>query len=274
MTSSPNSQLSLTGKTAIVTGALGFLGKFFSAGLAEAGANVVVTDLNREECEKFAVVLEERYKIQSMGISCNVTDPESVKHMTEKVRKNFLNIDILLNNAAYSSKDLDSLCAPFEEYLLETWKRMIDVNVNGVFLCSQAIGSVMVEQGRGGSIILVSSIYGILGTDHRIYEKSNLLKGRTNNPSSYSTTKGAIIAFARYLATYWADKKIRVNTLSPGGVENNQDDAFINEYSNRVPMGRMARPEELIGALIYLASDASSYVTGQNIVVDGGLSAW
>ncbi len=267
-------RFSLTGKTAIITGALGFLGQYLCRGFAEAGANVVAVDLDNDKCEKFALALGKNYKIKSLGIACNVCDPVSVRLMKEQSCKKFTSIDILINNAAYKSKDPARLHAPFEKYSLQEWKGMMDVNVNGVFLCSQAIGSVMAEQECGGSIIQMSSIYGIMGTDHRIYEGSNRSGNRTNNPASYSASKGAILSLTKYLATYWSRKGVRVNALSPGGIENAQNTEFINEYSKRVPIGRMAKPTELVGALIFLASDESSYVTGQNIVVDGGLTSW
>ena len=139
---------------------------------------------------------------------------------------------------------------------------------------AQAIGKQMIRQDIGGSIIQTSSIYGIMGPDHRIYKNSSLNGNVMGSPAVYSFTKSGVIGLTKYLATYWSDKNIRVNSLTPGGVESEQNEAFIKQYSNRIPMGRMALREEIVGALVYLASDASSYVTGQNIIVDGGLDAW
>lgn len=150
----------------------------------------------------------------------------------------------------------------------------MSVNLDGMFLAAQAIGSQMIKQGKGGSIIQTSSIYGILGPDQRIYEGSYYLERKINTPAVYSASKAAVIGLSKYLAAYWADKKIRVNTLTPGGSESGQNDVFVKKYSARTPLGRMGRPDEMVAALIFLASEASSYVTGQNIVVDGGLSAW
>jgi NAD(P)-dependent dehydrogenase (short-subunit alcohol dehydrogenase family) len=263
--------LSLKGKTAIVTGAIGTLGKYFCSGLGEAGANIVILDLDLAGCEQFAEVLKKKYDIQTIGLYCDVTQPESVHTMLDAVKKLFPSIDILLNNASYRSKIPKALHAPFEEYTLDEWIRMMAVNVNGPFLCCQAVGSLMREQQHGGSIINIASIYGMLGTDHRIYPQG---ENRSNNPASYSAAKGAILSLTRYLATYWGANGIRVNSISPGGVANKQNDEFISRYSERVPMGRMARPEEMVATVIYLASNASSYVTGQNLVIDGGLSAW
>ena len=148
------------------------------------------------------------------------------------------------------------------------------VNIDGMFLVAQAVGNQMVKQGKGGSIIQTASIYGILASDKRIYEGSFYLGRQINNPGVYTTSKAAVVGLTKYLAAYWADKGIRVNTLIPGGVESGQNEIFKERYSARVPLGRMAQADELVGALIFLASDASSYVTGQNIIVDGGLSVW
>jgi NAD(P)-dependent dehydrogenase (short-subunit alcohol dehydrogenase family) len=150
----------------------------------------------------------------------------------------------------------------------------MSVNIDGMFLVAQAVGGRMAETGRGGSIIQTSSIYGIMASDKRIYEGSFYLGRQISNPAVYSTSKAAVVGLTRYLAAYWADKGIRVNTLVPGGVESGQNETFKQRYAARVPMNRMAQPHEMVGAVLWLASDASSYVTGQNIVVDGGLSAW
>ena len=148
------------------------------------------------------------------------------------------------------------------------------VNLDGMFLVAQAVGKQMVAQGRGGSIIQTASIYGVMAPDHRIYEGSFYLGHQINTPAVYAASKAAVIGLTKYLATYWADKGIRVNTLTPGGTESGQNDEFIRRYSARIPLNRMANAHEMVGALLYLAADASSYVTGQNIIVDGGLDAW
>jgi NAD(P)-dependent dehydrogenase (short-subunit alcohol dehydrogenase family) len=194
--------------------------------------------------------------------------------MVHNVVVAFGHIDILHNNAASKSADLDAFFASFEEYSLEEWRRIMAVNIDGMFLVAQAVGDRMVKQGTGGSIIQTSSIYGIMGSDKRIYEGSLYLGRQISNPGAYSASKAAVVGLTKYLAAYWGDKGIRVNTLVPGGVESGQNDTFKSRYAARVPMGRMAQADEMVGALIYLASDASRYVTGQNLVVDGGLSAW
>ncbi|WP_028306339.1 SDR family oxidoreductase [Desulfitibacter alkalitolerans] len=264
----------LEGKTAVVTGGLGILGKRFCAGLAEFGANVAVVDLDEKRTKAFAQELTKHYQKKSIGIACDVSSPSDVKAMVARVVEEFAEIHILHNNAASKSADLNAFFAPFEEYSLVEWRNIMSVNLDGMFLAAQAIGSQMIKQGKGGSIIQTSSIYGILGPDQRIYEGSYYLERKINTPAVYSASKAAVIGLSKYLAAYWADKKIRVNTLTPGGSESGQNDVFVKKYSARTPLGRMGRPDEMVAALIFLASEASSYVTGQNIVVDGGLSAW
>ena len=194
--------------------------------------------------------------------------------MVGQVTKQFGEIHVLHNNAASKSSNLKTFFAPFEEYTLDQWREVTKVNIDGMFLVAQAVGKKMVEQNKGGSIIQTASVYGLLGPDPRIYEGSSYMDHTINTPGVYSTSKAAVIGLTKYLATYWANKNIRVNCLTPGGVESGQNDIFKNKYSNRVPLGRMSQPEEMVSALLFLASDASSYVTGQNIIIDGGLSAW
>ncbi len=264
----------LTGKVAIVTGGAGILGQHFCSGLAESGATVVVADLMDEKAIQVAKELCDQYKIQALGIGCDVSSPKSVKKLVNTVVSEFGGVDILHNNAAGKSDDLEAFFAPFEEYSLDQWQKIMSVNIDGMFLTAQAVGKQMVAQGRGGSIIQTASIYGVMAPDHRIYEGSFYLDRSINTPAVYTTSKAAVLGLTKHLATYWADKEIRVNTLTPGGTESGQNDEFKNRYADRVPMNRMARAEEMVGALLYLASDASSYVTGQNIIVDGGLNAW
>jgi NAD(P)-dependent dehydrogenase (short-subunit alcohol dehydrogenase family) len=264
----------LNGKTAIVTGAVGILGQHFCRGLAEFGAQVAVVDLDLDRCAAFAAELERDYGQPTIGIACDVSDPESVAAMVAQVVDRFGAIDILHNNAASKSADLDAFFASTEEYSLKEWRRIMSVNVDGMFLVAQAVGGQMQKQGTGGSIIQTASIYGLFSSDKRIYEGSFYLGRQISNPAVYSTSKAAVVGLTRYLAANWADAGIRVNALVPAGVESGQNDTFKSRYSARVPLARMAQPEEMVGALVYLASNASSYVTGHCLVVDGGLSAW
>lgn len=263
---------SLKDKVAIVTGALGLIGKNHCHALTEAGASVVVCDLNEVECADFASSLS----VLSLGISADITDKQSVTRLKEKVLANYGRIDVLVNNAAINDKFEDPQAAltesMFENYPVEMFKESLDVNVIGMFLCCQIIGSEMAERGIG-SIINVASTYGIVAPDQSIYKNE---KGEQTfyKSAAYPVTKGAVISFTKFLATYWGNKGIRVNTLSPGGVQDNQDEFFIKNYSSKTPLGRMAHPTDYKGALVFLASDASSYMTGANLVVDGGWTAW
>ena len=267
-------QFDLHGKVAIVTGGAGILGRHFCAGLAESGAAIAVVDLQEDKALELAQTLAERYKGKTIGIGCDVSSPESVQAMVAQVAAEFGKINILHNNAAGKSDDLEAFFAPFEEYSLDQWRKIMAVNLDGMFLVAQAVGKQMVAQGKGGSIVQTASIYGVMAPDHRIYKDSFYLGRQINTPAVYTASKAAVIGLTKHLATYWADKGIRVNTLTPGGTESGQNDEFIRRYSARIPMNRMADAHEMVGALLYLASDASSYVTGQNIIVDGGLNAW
>ncbi len=273
-TISQKALFNLSGKTALVTGASGILGRHFCNGLAEAGADVALVDIRADAVTELAGEIATKHDVKAQGFVCDVSDPASVAQMVAAVVAAFGHIDILHNNAAGKSDDLDAFFAPFEDYAFAQWRQIMAVNLDGMFLVAQAVGKQMVVQGKGGSIIQTSSIYGLMGPDQRIYEGSFYLGRQINTPAVYSASKAGIIGLTKYLATYWADKGIRVNAIAPGGAESGQNDEFMRRYSARIPMGRMAKPHEIVGALLYLASDASSYVTGQTIAVDGGLDAW
>jgi NAD(P)-dependent dehydrogenase (short-subunit alcohol dehydrogenase family) len=263
---------SLKDKVALVTGALGLLGKEHCRALSEAGANVIVADLNGDACSDFAKSLV----TDSIGVKLDVTDKSSVYSIREIILDCFGKIDVLVNNAAINDMLEDPKTnieqSKFENYPLEAWQRAIDVNLTGVFLCSQVIGTLMSERGSG-SIINIASTYGIVAPNQSLYKDKNG-KQIFYKPPAYSVTKGAVISFSKYLASYWGTKGIRINSLSPGGVENGQDDFFKMKYSQSTPIGRMAKSNDYMGALIFLASDASQYMTGANLVVDGGWTSW
>jgi NAD(P)-dependent dehydrogenase (short-subunit alcohol dehydrogenase family) len=263
---------SLEGKTAIVTGALGLLGKHHCFTLSEAGANIIACDLNENDCNG----LVEMLFTDSMGLYLDVTDPDSITEANKKIIKEFGHIDILVNNAAlndmFENPAASTELSKFENYPLSMWKKSLDVNITGVFLCSQIFGKEMVKQ-KNGSIINIASTYGIVAPDQSLYKDE---EGNQTfyKPPAYSTAKGAVISFTQYLAAYWGKENIRVNALSPGGVRNFQEDFFISNYSKRTPLNRMADPYDYKGAIIFLASEASSYMTGANLVVDGGWTIW
>ncbi|WKZ68902.1 MAG: SDR family oxidoreductase [Melioribacteraceae bacterium] len=263
---------SLKNKIAIVTGALGLIGKEHCIALSEAGANVIVADIDDKKCEEFAKTL----KSESIGIGIDVTNKDSLISARDKILEKFGHIDILVNNAAindmFENPKAASEQSKFENYPLELWQKSVDVNLTGVFLCSQVFGTEMSKQ-KSGSIINVASTYGITAPDQSLYIKKDGTQDFFK-PPAYSATKGGVIMFTRYLAAYWGKDNVRVNTLTPGGVENNQDEFFIEQYSKRTMLNSMAKPTDYKGALIFLASDASNYMTGANLVVDGGWTAW
>ncbi|GHC35489.1 SDR family NAD(P)-dependent oxidoreductase [Aidingimonas halophila] len=264
----------LHGRTAIVTGGTGILGRHFCRALADYGANVVIADLDGVIAESFAEQLQQETGTSCIGLACDVACEDSVEALMTNALERFGSIDVVHNNAASKSDDLEAFFAPVEAYSLAEWRKIMAVNLDGVFLVSRSAGRRMIEQGRGGSIIHTGSIYGHLGSDPRIYAGSEYLGVGINTPPVYAASKAGVDGLARYLATQWAEYGIRVNTLVPGGVESGQNETFQSRYSQRVPLGRMAQADDLVGALIYLASDASRYVTGQSLFVDGGLSAW
>lgn len=264
----------LSGKVAVVTGAAGILGQYFCAGLASTGACVALIDIQEEKANEAAMALSKSYGAKAIGYGCDVSNSASVRTTIGNIIKDFGKIDILHNNAAGKSDNLEEFFAPFEEYSLEQWRQIMSINLDGMFLVAQAVGKQMVAQGTGGSIIQTASIYGVMAPDQRIYEGSLYLDRKINTPAVYSASKAGVIGLTKHLAAYWAEKNIRVNSLTPGGVESGQNEQFKKNYSARIPMGRMAKADEMVGALLYLASDASSYVTGQNLIVDGGLDCW
>jgi NAD(P)-dependent dehydrogenase (short-subunit alcohol dehydrogenase family) len=209
------------------------------------------------------------------GTALDVTDPESLNNARRRILDKYQRIDVLVNNAAINDMFENPLLAGrqsmFEYYPLEMWERSWKVNVTGVFLCSQVFGGVMAEQGSG-SIINIASTYGIVAPDQAIYRNESGEQTFFKSPS-YPVTKSAVIGFTKFLASYWGHKGVRVNALSPGGVENNQDPFFKNNYTNKTLLGRMAAPTDYKGAIVFLASEASAYMTGANLVVDGGWTA-
>jgi NAD(P)-dependent dehydrogenase (short-subunit alcohol dehydrogenase family) len=259
----------LDGKVAVVTGASGLLGREFCSGLIDAGAEVAVVDIDPVASEVLAFELGDRAK----SFLCDVASKESVVKCVDEIVKQYGRIDILHNNAATKTSDLQAFFEPFESYSLDTWREVMSVNIDGMFLMAQEVGKFMVAAGSG-SIVQTASIYGLVGPDNRIYEGSEYMGGPINTPAAYSASKAAVIGLTRWLATYWADKGIRVNCLVPGGVFTGQNKVFSDLYSARVPMSRMAGGHEIVPALLYLVSDASSYVTGQVMSVDGGWGVW
>jgi NAD(P)-dependent dehydrogenase (short-subunit alcohol dehydrogenase family) len=270
----------LKGKTAIIIGGRGYLGRNFCEGLAEFGARVYSADLPVEsQASKGAKPLKTHKNIVQRQV--NVKDRHSVKALVDEVIKKHKKIDVLVFSVSTKPTDFYK---PYTECSLEGWQKVVGTELDGMFVCTQEVGKHM-EKAKKGSIILLSSIYGIVGNDQRIYEGSNLADvygdDKTEKPkkifthASYAAAKGAHISMARYLAAYWGSYGIRVNCLSPGGVRHKgENETFVKNYCYRVPLGRKAEIDDVTSALIYLSSDAAAYVTGQNLIVDGGWTAW
>ena len=267
---------SLAGKTAIVTGGAGLLGAEFCRTLAEAGASVILADIDGKAANELAGSLKEA-GLQAYPVETDVTQKAQVREMVTTAVDRFGGLDILVNSAALDPKfDPHHAGGPanaFEEYPLESWNQALSVNLTGMFLCCQAAVQPMLAAGHG-KIINICSMYGLVGPDQRLYRRQAEAEPSQFKPVYYSVTKAGVLGLTRYLATYYAGKNICVNALTPGGVYNGHDEVFLKAYAARSVLGRMARKDELNGALLFLASEASSYMTGANLVVDGGWTAW
>lgn len=267
-----NNIFSLDGKTVVVTGAAGLIGSEQCKALSSFGATVAVCDIDLDKSERLVKELENN----SFAIYLDVSIEDSIKRAKNAILSKTNKIDVLVNNAALNdifNNNSDLLeHTMFENYPLAMWNKSLDVNLTGTYLCCKIIGTNMAEN-RNGSIVNIASTYGLVGPDQSIYIDNKGEQKFFKSPS-YPAAKGAIINFTRYLAAYWGKMNVRVNTISPGGVENNQDEYFVNNYIKKTMLGRMAKPEDYSGAVVFLASNASSYMTGANLVVDGGWTAW
>lgn len=259
---------SLEGRVAIISGAAGLLGEQHAIALSDFGAHVVLVDLKPDVCEDRAGRLMAS-GVEAMALSCDVTQKNSWQAMLERVLSQFGRVDILVNNAAFTTESRSpNYDAPFPEFPLADWHQILEVNLTGTFLGCQVVGQHMLRQ-RSGSIINMASLYGVVSPNHRMYPGTGI-----HQPVAYSVSKAAVIALTRYLGTLWAEQGVRVNCVTPGGVNNKHSGAFTSRYAALSPIGRMADKEEMRGALVYLASSASAYCTGHNLVVDGGWTAW
>jgi NAD(P)-dependent dehydrogenase (short-subunit alcohol dehydrogenase family) len=264
-----NTLFDLSGEIAVVTGGMGQLGAQFSLVLMDAGAKVAIVDITDKTLNhrlREAIDSEE-----IMLIKADITDKNEVKDAAEKIKRELGITTVLVNNAALDSPPNASAeeNGPFESYPEESWNKVLDVNLKGVFLMSQVFGGEMAKNGKG-SIINISSVYGMVSPNQKIYEYRHRGDKKFYKPVAYSVSKSGVYNFTRYLAAYWAKKNVRVNTLTLGGVFNNQDSQFLENYCGIIPKGRMAKEDEYNGAILFLASMASGYMTGSNLVIDGG----
>jgi NAD(P)-dependent dehydrogenase (short-subunit alcohol dehydrogenase family) len=269
----------LEGKTALITGAAGLLGEEHAYSLLESGSNIVITDIDENKLFLLNSKLVREFdsnKIHSQVM--NVSSHTDVSKAAEKLKLKNIRIDILINNAAIDPKvkeDSTIESSRLENFSIEQWNLELSVGLTGALICSKVFGSLMAEDNKGGVILNIASDLSIISPDQRLYGKDGLQPNmQPVKPVTYSVIKSGLIGLTRYLATYWANNNVRCNALSPGGVFNGQGDKFVERLSSLIPLGRMAKPDEYRSALQFLCSDASSYMTGQNIMIDGGRSIW
>lgn len=270
--------LDLTGRVAVITGGAGLLGLKHAEAIAEMGGVPVLLDVNRTALRRAVQALTRAGGAAPLGLAVNVANCRAVEKAREEILRKLGRIDILINNAAIDPKvtqaGADFKRSRFEYFSKKQWERELSVGLTGAFLCSQVFGSHMAQAG-GGVILNICSDLAVIAPDQRLYRK----KGRRNNwqpvkPATYSVIKTGLLGLTRYLATYWCDRNIRVNALSPGGVYNGQPDEFVKRFSKLVPLSRMAKPDEYKAAVVFLVSNASSYMTGGNLIIDGGRTCW
>lgn len=258
----------LSGRVAVVTGGAGLLAAEHAKALVAYGAIVVLADINLPSCEEAAAAISTA-DIHVHAKYCDVTSSQSWQQLLDDVLCEFGKADILVNNAGFTNQSKSiNFDAPCEDFPLEDWTAIMQVNLTGSFLGCQVIGKQMLRQGRG-SIINMASLYGVVSPNHRIYPGTGIVQ-----PVAYTVSKHGVIGLTKYLATLWAPKGVRVNAITPGGIFNNHEETFVQRFQQLNPIGRMSDKSELRGAVVFLASDASSHVVGHNLIVDGGWSVW
>ena len=268
----------LDGKVIVITGATGLLGRKHAEAIACYGGTPILLDLSQQAVDDFANELNEKYKVNSVGFAIDITDEKAIENNVKQLIEKFGKIDALVNNAANIPKVEDSKEINFsrlENFPLDIWNDDIAVGLTGSFLCAKHYGFAISQNPNGGSIVNISSDLGLIAPDQRLYAKNGIDDDKQNvKPITYSVVKTGLIGLTRYLATYWVDKNVRCNAMCPGGVENGQPEDFLQEVNKRIPMGRMASPDEYQGTLLWMLSDASSYLNGAIVPVEGGRTAW
>lgn len=267
----------LDGRVVVITGAAGLLGEMHAEAVAEAGGLPVLLDLQSVRGSEVARRLHDKYGVEAPVVEADVTEKDSLTSALHHIMRTCGQIDVLINNAAIDSKVGRTGTVSgmrFEQFSLEQWSQELAVGLTGALLCCQVFGTHMAER-QTGVIINISSDLGLIAPDQRLYRQPHLPDSEQPvKPVTYSVIKHGLIGLTRYLATYWADKQVRVNALAPGGVRGDQPEEFVQKLSSLIPLGRMARRDEYKGAIVFLASDASSYMTGSTLVMDGGRSCW
>ena len=268
----------LNKKVIIITGALGLLGQKHVEVVAQNGGIPIILDIDSKKVQLFAEKIQQKYNVSSMGLNVDITNEKKIIDSCNKIIEQYNHIDGLVNNAANNPKVEESELINFsklENFPLEIWNKDIAVGLTGAWLCSKHYGSEIAKNKNGGSIVNISSDLGLIAPDQRLYKKDNETEeNRSVKPVTYSVVKSGLIGLTSYLATYWADKGVRCNAMCPGGVENGQSEDFLNKVSSRIPMGRLAKSYEYQGTLLWMLSDASSYLNGAIVPVDGGRTAW
>ena len=260
--------MDLKGRVALITGAGGHIGRVFAESLAELGASIAVLDYEERSCEQTVHHIENEYGVPSMALNIDLAEEKEVVDAPARVQERMGRLDILVNTAAFvGTSKLEGWGVPFTEQLSSTWRDALEVNLTAPFVLTQACTDALKASGHG-SVINIGSTYGLVGPDMSLYEGTSM-----GNPAAYAASKGGLIQLTRWLATVLAPE-IRVNSITPGGVWRGQPETFRDRYADRTPLGRMATEGDFRGAIAYLASDLSAYVTGHNLVVDGGWTAW
>lgn len=271
--------LDLTGRVAIITGGAGLLGMKHAEAVAEMGGIPILLDIRSEPVEACAKQITSTYGVQALGLHCDITQPEMVRRVLSISLETLGRVDVLINNAANDPKigsenQSSRQWSRLENFPLDVWCRDLSVGLTGAFLCSQIIGGEMARRGNG-VILNVASDLAIIAPDQRIYRQPHLTdEQQPVKPVTYSVIKTGLIGLTRYLSTYWAEKNVRVNSISPGGVYTDQDAAFVQRLTDLIPLGRMANVDEYKAAIVFMVSDASSFMTGANLVIDGGRTCW
>lgn len=268
----------INGKIIVITGAAGLLGKKHAEAVAAFGGNPVLLDLESEDVEKYSIELNNKYGVNAIGMAVDITNEQQIIDNVQTLISIYGKVDGLINNAANNPKieeESDTEFSRLENFPIEIWNNDIAVGLTGAFLCSKHYGGMIAKNPKGGSIINISSDLGLIAPDQKLYFKKNLPEHEQSvKPITYSIVKTGVIGLTRYLASYWAEKNVRCNAICPGGIENGQPDQFLKEVSSRIPMNRLAHADEYQGTLIWILSDASSYLNGAIIPVDGGRTAW